>query len=161
MSGGTLYASNGKEQFTSANPAIVQLANGADPTTGVLKIKIDSTDVQIPIQIQSRLTSVIQTHNNTLVAPNTWSKSSAWQDCSKFDKLAVHLLNDASTSSQVYVYWSFDQSTDHSYEQLMPVSTLLSRPGVTDVKAPYFKIGVQNGDTTTAHTMNSFTLLKS
>jgi hypothetical protein len=33
MSGGTLYASNGKEQFTNDNPAIVQLKTGSIQTT--------------------------------------------------------------------------------------------------------------------------------
>ena len=155
MSGPTLFGSNGKELFTSANPAIIQLL------LDVIKVKIDSTDVQLPIQIQSRLTSVVQTHNSTLIAPNTWSKSSTWIDCSKFDKLATSLLNDASTSTQMYVYWSFDQSTEHGLEQIMLANTQNTRTVITDVKAPYFKIGIQNGDTTTAHTITSLTLMKS
>jgi len=161
MSGPTIFGSNGKEQFTSDNPAIVKLSLGADPTTGVLKVKIDSTDIQLPIQLQSRLASVIQTHNNTLVAANSWSESSGWQDCSKFDKLGLNMLNDASTSSQLYVYWSYDQSTKHGLEQLMPANTSNLRSAITDVKAPYFKIAILNGDTSAAHTMNVFAFLKS
>jgi len=159
MSGPTIFSSTGKEQFTSDNPAFVKVI-GIDPTTGVLKVMIDSTDKQLPIQIQSRLNTVIQTHNNTLLAPNAWSESSGWQDASKFDKLGLNMLNDASTSSQLYVYWSYDQSTKHGLEQLMPANTSNLRSAITDVKAPYFKIAILNGDTTTAHTMNVFAYLK-
>lgn len=159
MSGPTIFGSNGKEQFTKENPAIVQLSVGADPTTGVLSVKIDSTDKQLPIQMQSRLANQIQTHNNTLVAPSTWSKGS-WNDCSKFDKISVHVLNDASTSNQAYIYWSFDQSTEHGIEQIMGDSTSKSRTILTDRKAPYFKIGVLNGDSTTAHTFIIWTEMK-
>jgi len=159
MSGGTLYASNGKEQFTSANPAIVQLANGADPTTGVLKIKIDSTDVQLPVQIQSRLNSLVQTHNNVLVAPNTSNTSSGWVDCSKFDKVSLTLMNDASVNSLVTLIWSHDQSTYQGEETLLNTATGARRSATTDVKASYVKVFFNNSDAS-AHTISTWLFLK-
>jgi len=161
MSGPTIYGSNGKEQFTSDNPAIVKLALGADPTTGVLKVKIDSTDVQLPIQIQSRLNTPFQTHNNVLIPPSTWSEYSGWADCSKADKIAVNVANDAITSTIVQVIWSFDQNGRHGVETVIPSGALQQRSGIIDVKAPYYKISVKNEDTATSHTMNVNNYLKS
>jgi len=160
MSGGTLYASNGKEQFTSDNPAIVKLALGADPTTGILKVKIDSSDIQLPIQIQSRLTSVVQSHNNVLIPPTTWSESTGWFDCSKFDKLALSIANDANVSSQAQVIWSFDQNGRHGLDTIIPTGTSQQKSGITDIKAPYCKISVKNDDSA-SHTVNVNIFLKS
>jgi len=160
MSGGTLYASNGKEQFTTANPAIVQLANGADPTTGVLSVKIDSTDKQLPIQIQSRLTNLVQTHNNVLIPANTLNYSTTWIDCSKFDKIGFTIMNDSATNTYVSLLWSHDQSTNHGEETILATGNAIRRASIVDTKAQYVKVLVNNQDAS-AHTISTWIYLKS
>jgi len=144
MSGPTIYASNGKEQFTKENPAKVSLAD---------------SDIQVPMQKQSILTKLVQVHNNVLIAPNTWNISTGWIDCSKFDKLGITFLNDASTSSAVSVLWSNDQSVSHGEEATLTPASVLRRASVVDVKAPYVKLSIQNADTV-AHTVSSWIYLK-
>ncbi len=113
----------------------------------------------IPYQIVKRKQTTIQTHNAVSIAAGAISIGS-WIDCNGFDKLAITLLNDATTSSQVHVYWSNDGVNNQGYDEAVVANNTISlKAGITDVKARYARLYVHNGDTV-AHTMSAWAYLK-
>src|SRR5574342_1168272 len=113
----------------------------------------------VPTDIQSHLTSTIQTHNAVSVPATTGTSASAWFPCDGYDKLALILLNDAATNSAMNIRWSFDNSTIHGNEQPMTTQTLKERAAIVDVKAPFFQVFIANTDAS-AHTMSAWAYLK-
>jgi hypothetical protein len=126
---------------------------------GNVQVDLEEASSIIPIDIQSRLASTIQTHNAVSVAISG-SSSSAWLDCDGFDKLAVHLKNDGSTSSQVNLLWSVDGSTQIGYETILASGSSQYRSVLTDVKSRYVMVQIQNLDAALAHTMSAYAYLK-
>jgi hypothetical protein len=114
-----------------------------------------------PVDIQSRLASTIQTHSGVVVAPSSTSYgANAWVDTDGFTDIAVTLLNDASVSSVVDVFYSNDGSNEHGSETVIASGTPLKRAGSTSLKARYIKVRVTNSDAGAAHTMNAWAYLK-
>lgn len=119
-----------------------------------------TSEEQIPVEIQGRYATTVQTHNAVSVAGGATS-SSSWIDVSGYDKVGLTLKNDASTSSIGNVYWSHDGVTAHGYDNAVIASnTLAVKAGITDVKAKYMRIDIANLDTV-AHTMSAWAYLKS
>jgi hypothetical protein len=112
----------------------------------------------LPVDIQSRLAQTIQTHNAVSIATTAWSNGN-WIDADGFDKVGVTMLNDASTSSQLNIQWSNDGSSIHGNENLLTTATSNLRQGITDIKARYFRVQLNNGDTI-SHTMSAWAYLK-
>jgi hypothetical protein len=111
-------------------------------------------------KVTLRNAKTIQTHNAVSVAANGKSVS-AWIDGDGFENLAITLLNDATTSSRVDIWWSNDgtnhQATDSS---VIPSGTSTHRSGIVVTKARYFKVSVFNEDDLAAHTMSAWAYLK-
>lgn len=108
----------------------------------------------------SRKQSTIQTHNAVSITATTVTANANWIPCDGYDKIGVSLLNDASTSSSVSIFWSYDNATTHGQDKdFIPAGTINTVSGVVDVKAPFFKVAVNNRDTTT-HVMSAWAYLK-
>lgn len=122
---------------------------------------LNASNVIQPIDIQSHLQTTIQTHNAVSVATVTASNGTSWLDTDGFDKIAVTLLNDASTSSSLSIQWSSDGTTIQGYDlSIIPTGTGQQRSAITDTKMRYARIQIYNGDTA-AHTMSAWAYLKS
>lgn len=127
------------------------------------KSSIEGSDGVIPVDIQNRLASTIQTHTNAVVAPsgtNYGNYASSWIDCDGFDKIALAIANDAATASSMGILWSHDGTNTHADETPIASSTQKYKGGITDIKARYARPYIVNGDTGAAHTINAFAYLK-
>jgi hypothetical protein len=121
------------------------------------KVKPMNTDI-MPIDIQSRLATTIQTHNAVSVATVSSSQSS-WIDTDGFTDIAVSLLNDASFSCYVDIQWSSDGSTYQGLDSGVISGTLTRKSASVPTKMRYARIVAGNNDTV-SHTMSSFAYLK-
>jgi hypothetical protein len=117
----------------------------------------ESTILQ-PVDIQARYSQTIQTHNAVSVGANGWGASS-WIDCNGFDKLALTLLNDASTASKAVIHWSHDGITHHGETSILSSEATAKRTSITDVQARYARININNADTV-SHIMSAWVYLK-
>jgi hypothetical protein len=132
-----------------------KIVDNANP----LAVKTSSSDIIQPVDIQSRLQTTIRTHNAVSVAANSTS-ASAFIDCIGYDKIALSLSNDASTSSLAHIYWSHDGVNNQGYEPNVIASDTLSvKSGETTVKARYARVYIHNADTV-AHTMSAWAYLR-
>lgn len=130
--------------------------NGNDPF-----VQISGTNIMQPIDIQSHLQTTIQTHNAVSVAASAAPFNASWIDSNGYDKLAVTLLSDATTTNNATVAWSNDGVTQHGFDTIISNgSGGTTRSGILDTKARYFKVSIFNGDTV-AHTMSAWAYLKS
>lgn len=111
----------------------------------------------LPVDIQSRYAQTIQTHNAVSVATG-WSNG-LWQDADGFDKVAVTLKNDASTSNTANIEWSNDGVAIQGVETIIANSTTNNRSAITEIKMRYFRVNIYNGDAV-AHTMSAWAYLK-
>jgi hypothetical protein len=82
--------------------AKIQFSDGSDTSVlakvnanGNVQVDLEEASSIIPIDLQSRLASTIQTHNAVSVALSTSSTESTWHDADGFDKVGATLLNDA------------------------------------------------------------------
>lgn len=123
-----------------------------------LPSRLSEADVMVPVDIQGRYASTIQTHSAVLVPATTGTSDSAYIDCDGFDKLSYTMKNDASTNNAVTVIWSNDGVTQHYFEN-SPVDNNMYKGGVLDIRARYVKIRVSNTDAA-PHTMNAWIYLK-
>jgi hypothetical protein len=114
----------------------------------------------LPINIQSRYSQTIQTHNAVSIGASQWSTSTTWIDCDGFDKIAFTLLNDAIVTSSGNILWSNDGVAQHGEEvSVLATNNLIRKTGITDVKARYAKLSINNGDAS-AHTISAWAYLK-
>mgnify|MGYP001133442024 CR=1 FL=1 len=120
---------------------------------------LESSEVQIPIEIQGHLQQTIQTHAGVSIVP-TSSSASVWIDTQGFDKIGATFINDASTNSSLSLQWSNDGVTVHGYEPLIVSATTKEKAGSTETKARYVKVNVWNNDSTAPHIMSAWLYLK-
>lgn len=123
-----------------------------------LPIKVSNSDVIQPIDIQSHLQSTIQTHNAVSVAASGIGYSN-WIDTLGYDKVALTVKNDASTSMNITLDWSSDGLTIQGADTNLSTGTQQTRALITDTKARYLRVELFNGDTV-AHTMSAWAYLK-
>jgi hypothetical protein len=130
------------------------------PKTGLTHGAIlESSDVQIPIEIQGHLAQTIQTHAGVTVAP-TNSSEGVWIDTQGFSYVGATFVNDASTASSLSFQWSNDGVNFHGYESVVSSSTTRQKAGGTETKARYLKVVVWNNDTATPHVISAWVYLK-
>jgi hypothetical protein len=120
---------------------------------------IEESQVILPMDLQSHLQQTIQTHNAVSVAANNFSQST-WIDCDGFDKVAITMINDASTVNAVDVQWSNDATNIHGVESIIGNASSQYRYGITDTKARYARVKVYNLATDIAHTQSCWAYLK-
>jgi hypothetical protein len=128
-------------------------------TDNPLAVQEVGSSIIKPVDIQSRLAQTVQTHNAVNVGANTWSEQTIWIDCDGFDKIGFTILNDAATNNNAQVIWSNDGATKHGEDVTIGVMANQRRSLITDIKARYAKLSVQNGDTI-SHTMSAWAYLK-
>lgn len=116
-------------------------------------------DGRYDVQLTGSNAKTIQTHNAVSLAASSISSNPTFIDCNGFKELAVTVMNDATTSSTVELYWSNDNVTVHGTEILASANTAKWRVGSTPIKARYLKVNLQNGDAA-AHTMSAWAYLK-
>ena len=115
----------------------------------------------VPVDIQSRFATTIQTHSSVMITPSG-NNSSAYIDCDGFNEVAFTLRNDAVTASFGNVQWSNDGTTVHGEDSnAIPSSTPQVKSANVSVKARYVRLQLNNGDTGAAHTMSAWAYLKS
>jgi hypothetical protein len=139
----------------------VQIAgtDASSSSTGALGVNVKQADAIVPVDIQNRLASTIQTHSGVVVAATTGTSASAFIDTDGFDKIAISLYNDAQTNSGAYLEWSNDNATAHGAETIIATATARNKISITDTKARYVRLVIQNTDAA-PHTMNAWAYLK-
>ncbi|OLS39145.1 hypothetical protein [Bacillus sp. MRMR6] len=132
---------------------------GADSSGGAVNTSIKEAQAIIPVDIQARLSQTIQTHSGAIIAPSN-ANSGAWIDVDGFDKVGVTMISDLANNNQVVqIHWSNDNTNQHGTE-VFPSIALKEKPYITDIKARYCRLQLQNGDTA-PHTMSAWLYLKS
>lgn len=127
-------------------------------TDGLMKVNIENSDIMQPIEIQGHLQTTIQTHNGVTIAPSS-SNDSVFIDTLGFDKIAVTVLNNASTTSAVTIKWSHDGATVVADDSLNITNTANRKAGITDTKARYAQVSITNSDTA-PHIFSAWAYLK-
>lgn len=138
--------------------SVIHDANGRGISSdNPLNVKQAGSDVQMPVDIQSRYQQTVQTHNAVSVAASGESQG-AWIDTNGFHDVSATLLNDAATTSTLSFFWSNDGSTTHGIEHVLS-NTEKNKAASATIKARYMKVRIHNGDTA-AHVMSAWAYLK-
>lgn len=115
----------------------------------------------LPMDVQSRLQTTIQTHNAVSVGALGSSLQTSWIDCDGFNDIAVTFLNDASTNSYAHIQWSNDGISSNGRDyNVIPSDSNQYKAGCVPIKARYAKVQMYNGDSALAHTMSAWAYLK-
>jgi hypothetical protein len=131
---------------------------------GKLGTKLTQSDIQMPIEIQSRLTQTIQAHNAVALTvsggatPN--ANSGAYIKTDGFDFISVITRASASHSGRFQIEWSIDGVTTHAYELPSATNSNQYRVAGVSVKAPYARVFYENSDATIAPTVSSWVHLR-
>jgi hypothetical protein len=139
----------------------VQIAgtDASSSSTGALGVNVKQADAIVPVDIQNRLASTIQTQSGVSIAPSGSNLLANFIDCDGFDKVAGTLMNDAATNNSLNLKWSNDGTNFHGDELILASAAVQKRPFETGVKARYLKVEALNGDVA-AHTMSAWVYLK-
>jgi hypothetical protein len=132
-----------------------KIVDNANP----LAVKTSSSDIIQPVDLQSRLQTIIQSHNAVSLAAGALSDSATWIDCNGYDEIVVTFLNDAATSATTHILWSNDGTNLHGISRGTASSNKEHDPKLLPVGARYAKVRLANNDTV-AHTMSAWTYLK-
>lgn len=130
---------------------------------------ISSADIQVPMEIQSRRTKLIQTHNAVSIAANSTSVSS-WIQLDNpntgeaYNTIAISASMSGGTGMDINAEWSFD-GTNYFASHIYVTNQFYS--GVNSVVsfevpvcAPYFRVYAKNKDATNAKTTTIYAYLK-
>jgi hypothetical protein len=138
-------------------------ANGTYVATGEnnpMPVQVNFVKGMLPTQGQGQLIDYDVTHSNVTLAPNAWSAQSEFRPTNGAKFLAIHLSNDSSASSlSGEIAWSNDGVTaDGKTGDVVTTTGTLSKSGVSQALAPYYRINIKNNDTAAApagnHTVN-------
>lgn len=172
----------GKVYLLASSPVTVEVRETFDPdplkfyqtlvSAGLVsQISVTSTvglkpsDLNIDVSknlgvVNNRTQTTIKTHNNASI-PASGNNISGWYDTQGYDQIAINLLNDASADCSVDLYWSTDGITIHGNNgSVIPTGAKSYESGITDTKARYVKVRVNNRDSVSAHTFNVWAYLK-
>ncbi|AGK52041.1 hypothetical protein [Bacillus sp. 1NLA3E] len=149
-----------KEDGTVVNEAN---GNNADGSRNVSLSGSNVPDTSpVPQKIVKRKQTTMQTHNAVSVPANNTSMGT-WIDTDGYTDIGLTLIQDATSISDVRIYWSNDNSTIQGAETVIASGNPTyanTRAGLTSTKARYAKIGITNGDATNPHTMSVWAYLK-
>lgn len=139
----------------------VKISGAEDSSSGSLGVNIKQSEVMIPVDIQSRYTRTIQTHNAVSIGASS-SSSSNFFSSDGFNEISITLLLDGGTASQVYIHWSHDGVNPHGDDSTLPGnSTGNLKAFTTSVKAKYFKVILRNNDASSSRIATAYAYLKS
>ena len=120
---------------------------------------IQEAGIMIPVDIQSRYSQTIQTHN-AIVLTTVNSKSGAWIDCGSFEKIACTLLTEVATDKTlIQFHWSNDGVVLHGRDSFTGIPVMAEKSFIAETKARYVRIQIQNNDTV-SHTVSAWAYLK-
>jgi hypothetical protein len=126
-----------------------------------LPVDLTTSEAIIPVDIQNRLISTIQTHNAVSVPLSSSSENTNWVDTDGFTDIGVtFLIGTAGLSSQLSLRWSNDGANGHGFETPITSGTGSQRTGLVPTKARYVKVTCTNLDATSANTMSAWVYLK-
>jgi hypothetical protein len=125
--------------------------------TNPLAVRQVASDVIVPVDIQARLASTIQTHNAVSVAASGNSTSS-WIDTDGFLEIAVTVLSDLAKFN-ITIQWSNDGNSLQGSDWDVKVSTKTNDSVSVTTKARYARLFLYNSDTAT-HIMSAWAYLK-
>lgn len=112
------------------------------------------TEVAIP----NRASVTMATHSAVVVPANGIAESN-WLRCEGYENMAITLTNDASTFSDIEVWWSHDGSTVHSKNPNLLISTDQDKSTQVSTKAVWGKVVLINEDDK-EHVMSAWAYLK-
>lgn len=132
---------------------------------GKLGTKLTQSDIQMPIEIQSRLTQTTQAHNAVALTVSGGATPSAsngtYFKTDGFETIAVITKSSVSHLGRFQIEWSIDGVTTHAYELPNGVTvTNMFRCAGTTVKAPYARVFFENQDASVAPTVSSWVHLR-
>lgn len=141
--------------------AVEELADGRIVTL----VKTIASDIKAPVEIQGHLTQTVQTHNAVSVAASGSSTSAQSVSCEGFSTVNISIKSDVSHNGRFQILWSYDNVTFNLFE--LPSGTYIINSGTygdrfadLPVRAPYFKLYLENQDAGAAHTMSAWAYLK-
>jgi hypothetical protein len=135
-----------------------------DGTTSQLvsgDISIKESAAIVPVDLQARLASTIQTHNAVSVPLSTSSTSTSWIDTDGFCDVSVTLMNDANATNQVNILYSHDGITTQGEEVILANAARQRGKASVKLGARYIKIWINNTDASVAHIMSAWVYLQS
>lgn len=143
----------------------INASNPLSVKAGDTPIEINTTasDIQQPVEIQSRYVDTFVTHNAVVVTTGAVAYS-AYIECvnataGAWTKLAVALINSAATATTVTVRWSNDGLTDNGGETILASGSDQHRAAEATIKGKYARIGILNGDAS-SRTITAYGLLQ-
>ncbi|MDR7207591.1 hypothetical protein [Priestia megaterium] len=133
----------------------------ADALQYARNIKIVGSDVMQPVEIQGRISQVVQAQNAVSVAANTWNNSS-FIDCAGFDTITVNVVVDnISANAFVECGWSTDGVNIHGKSLLSSgMGAALQGTYVVPTGLRYARIQIKNQDATNARTVSALVNMK-
>jgi hypothetical protein len=132
-----------------------------------IRATLGGSEIQIPMDMQSRMQTTWQTHNAVYIAGagNNYGTGTVgtigYIDTDGYDRLTASIMNDAATSSSADVCWSHDAITDHIIDTAAIASNTTQKKGTNEIptKARYMRLKVNNADAA-AHTISAWVYLK-
>jgi hypothetical protein len=155
-------------QYTLLNGILVPVpqhidASGNFVATGEnnpLPTKEMTTDYQKPVEIQSAMQDVIQTHNAVTVPTNNNNTNPDWKDLNGITEVGVTVQSDSNTGQfSCVILWSNDMVNIHGATTALPTAVAIwanSRGTTVRTSARFAKVIIINADTAAAHTMSSW-----
>ncbi|MGF9741587.1 hypothetical protein ABEX38_29910 [Priestia megaterium] len=122
---------------------------------------ITGSDIMQPVEIQGRLSQVVQAQNAVSVPANNWNNSS-FIDCAGFDSITVNVVVDnISANAFVECGWSNDGVNIHGKTLLSSgMSAALQGTFVAPVGLRYARVQIKNQDATNARTVSALVNMK-
>lgn len=125
----------------------------------VTPVEVYGSNIQLPVDIQSHLTTTIQTQVAVTVAATTGvNLSTAWVDTNGYTSISSTVRSDATHAMSLKLVWSNDGTNIHN-TQTVATGTGFDQGGVVDTRARYVKVQIENTDAA-AHVMNAWVYLK-
>jgi hypothetical protein len=156
---------------TSGNPVTALLSRYNTPGNNDTNVSILGTPnvnanvtgstIRQPVDIQSHMDNTIQTHNAVSIPLNSSSTPTTWQSSDGYQFIGISVMNDVNTTSiSATVVWSYDGATIQGADLVIgnKVTNAWGNTisGITQVKAPFFKLIISNLDGAAAHTMSAW-----
>jgi hypothetical protein len=131
------------------------------PKTGLTHGAImESSDIQLPVEIQGSMSQTIQTHNALSIPANSWS-SSSYIEATGFSKICVTANMASGTGMSVVVDFSHDGVNYFSGVTIYDSTGATFAPSTEiPISAKYFRVGIKNKDASNAKTTSAYAFLK-
>lgn len=126
------------------------------------KFILEGSSIIAPQDLQSRLSTTIQTHAAVNIPATTGTSygTGTWNDANGYGNVCVTFASDASHTNTAELYWSHDGATTHGLEIVIASGTRQYGASIeVPIKARYFRVLLKNTDAS-AHVMSAWSYLK-